>query len=267
VIESARSRLNVRISGQGSVPLVFAHGFGCDQTMWRFVAPAFEPDYRVISFDYAGHGGAATPSDPRKYGRLDAYASDVLEICRELEIEHGVFVGHSVSSIIGVLAANREPDRFDDLVMIGPSPRYINESGYIGGFERQDIEGLLDALASNYVAWSRTMAPVIMGRPDRPSLGEELTESFCRTDPAIATEFAKACFLSDNRLDLASVRQHCLVLQCSEDAIAPITVGRYVHQHLPDSEFVLLHATGHCPHLSAPDETIAAMRAFLQRRR
>ena len=261
---SVLRRHNVSVSGQGSVPMIFAHGFGCDQNMWRFITPAFEKDYRVVLFDYLGHGGSDRSAyDPKRYATLDGYASDVLDICRELEIEHGVFVGHSVSAMIGALASLREPERFDRLVMIGPSPCYINDGDYAGGFSRDDIDGLLDSLDSNYLGWSSAMAPVIMGRPDEPALGEELANSFCRTDPTIAKQFARATFLSDNRADLAGVRAHCLVLQCSSDAIAPETVGRFVHAQLPNSRFVQMEATGHCPNLSAPGETIAAMKAFL----
>jgi sigma-B regulation protein RsbQ len=232
--------------------------------MWRYITPAFEQDYRIILFDYLGHGQSDVGAyDPVKYRTLDAYASDVLDICRQLDVRHGVFVGHSVSAMIGVRAAVREPDRFDRLVMIGPSPRYIDDTGYIGGFSREDIDGLLESLDSNYLGWSSSMAPVIMGNPERPELGAELTGSFCRTNPEIAKDFARVTFLSDNRADLARVRARSLVLQCASDVIAPEAVGRFVHDQLPDSDLVLMQATGHCPNLSAPDETIAAMKAFL----
>ena len=245
--------------------MVFAHGFGCDQNMWRLVAPAFEQDYRVILFDYLGHGGSDVSAyDPARYSTLDGYAGDVLAICRELNVEHGVFVGHSVSALVGAIAATRDPSRFERLVMIGPSPRYINDAGYVGGFERPDIDGLLDALDSNYLGWSSAMAPVIMGNSDRPQLGAELTASFCRTDPEVARQFARVTFLSDNRDDLRRVPVRTLVLQCTDDVIAPQAVGEYVHAQLPDSVLTVLRATGHCPHLSAPDETVAAVKAFLR---
>jgi sigma-B regulation protein RsbQ len=244
--------------------MVFAHGFGCDQNMWRDVAPAFEADYQVILFDYLGHGQSDRSGyEPHRYETLDGYADDVLGICAELKVEHGVFVGHSVSAMIGALAAAREPHCFDHLVMIGPSPRYINDDGYVGGFERADIEGLLDSLDSNFLGWSSTMAPVIMGNADRPELGAELTNAFCRTDPEVAKQFARATFLSDNRADLAKVPARTLVLQCSNDVIAPDAVGRFVAAQIPRAVFVQLDATGHCPNLSAPDETIGAIRAFL----
>jgi sigma-B regulation protein RsbQ len=258
------ARHNVHTFGKGEVPMVFAHGFGCDQNMWRFITPAFENNYRIVLFDYIGHGKSdASAYDRSRYETLDGYASDVLEICAALDVRHGVFVGHSVSAMIGALVTARDPDRFDTLVMIGPSPRYINDTDYVGGFTRPDIDELLESLESNYLGWSSTMAPVIMGRPDRPELGQELTNSFCRTDPAIARQFARATFLGDNRDDLSRVPARTLVLQCSQDVIAPDEVGRYVHRRLPNSVLVNMRATGHCPNLSAPDETIAAMRAFL----
>ena len=246
--------------------MVFAHGFGCDQNMWRFVAPAFESAYRVVLFDHVGAGRSdASAYDPHKYGTLDGYATDVLEICRRLDLADVIFVGHSVSAMIGVLAARREPTRFKALVMIGPSPRYINDADYVGGFSREDIEGLLTALESNYLGWSSAMAPVIMGNADRPELGQELTNSFCRTDPEIAAHFARVTFLSDNRQDLGSIRTPTLILQCSDDVIAPYTVGEYVNRQMPASQLVVMKATGHCPNLSAPDETIVAIGAFLDR--
>ena len=258
-------RHNVRVSGvPDGQPMVFAHGFGCDQNMWRFVAPAFEHRYRVVLFDYLGHGGSScSPEELERYGSLDAYAADLLGICRELDLRDVVLVGHSVSSMIGVLAANLDPDRFSKLVLVGPSPRYIDDGDYTGGFQESDIEGLLASLESNYLGWSSAMAPVIMGNSDRPALGEELEASFCRTDPALARQFARATFLSDNRSDLTRVRQPTLVVQCTNDAIAPVEVGEYVRDALPNGQLVLLEATGHCPHLSAPDETVAAVAQFV----
>jgi sigma-B regulation protein RsbQ len=246
-------------------PMVFAHGFGCDQNMWRYVAPRFEDDFRVVLFDHVGAGGSDVASyDPARYSSLAAYAEDVLEICRELDLRDVIFVGHSVSAMIGALAAAEEPDRFDKLVMVGPSPRYIDDVGYVGGFTESDITELLDSLASNYLGWSSAMAPAIMGNPDRPELGQELTESFCRTDPDIARQFAGVTFLSDNRADLQRVTTPTLVLQCTNDVIAPIAVGDYVRDNLPDAQLVLLDATGHCPNLSAPEETAHAIAAFVQ---
>jgi len=259
------ARNNVTVQGPPDAPpMLFAHGFGCDQHMWRHVAPAFAADHRVVLFDHVGAGGADPAAwDPERYASLDGYATDVLEICAALDLTGVVFVGHSVSAMIGVLAAGREPDRFAKLVLVGPSPRYVDDEGYRGGFSREDIEGLLESLDSNFLGWSSAMAPVIVGNPDRPELGEELTNSFCRTDPEIAQHFARVTFLSDNRADLAGVRAPALVLQCADDVIAPAAVGEYVHAQLPGSTLVRMRATGHCPNLSAPDETIAAIRAFL----
>jgi sigma-B regulation protein RsbQ len=258
-------RNNVQLSGRETgTPMVFAHGFGCDQNMWRFVTPAFEDEYRIVLFDHVGAGKSDLSAYNRtKYGSLQGYARDVLDICRELDLTRAVFVGHSVSAAIGMLAAIEEPERFEALVLVGPSPCYINDEDYVGGFSREDIEGLLESLDSNYLGWSSAMAPVIMGNPDRPELGAELTNSFCRTDPAIARHFAHVTFLSDNRTDLPKVKVRSLILQCSEDAIAPQCVGEYVHRNLPGSELVLLKAVGHCPNLSAPEETIAAIKRFL----
>jgi sigma-B regulation protein RsbQ len=257
-------RNNVRISGQGSKAMLFAHGFGCDQNMWRFMAPAFEHEYQVVLFDHVGAGRSDISAYNReKYGTLDGYASDVLEICEELGLKDVILVGHSVSAMIAVLAAKRQPARFGALVLVGPSPRYIDADGYTGGFSRADIEELLNSLDSNYLGWSSAMAPAIMANPDRPELGQELTNSFCRTDPEIARRFARVCFLADNRDDLPHLRVPALVLQCTDDIIAPAVVGEYVHRHLPGSTLVRMNATGHCPNLSAPEETVAAIKAYL----
>ncbi|HEX2048021.1 MAG TPA: alpha/beta hydrolase [Acidimicrobiales bacterium] len=262
---TALARNNVRVTGnQSGQPILFAHGFGCDQNMWRYVTPAFEDDYRIVLFDHVGAGRSDHSAySPEKYSTLAGYADDVLEICDELALSAVVFVGHSVSSMIGVLAAARDPGRFDKLVLVGPSPRYVNDESYVGGFTREDIEELLDSLDSNYLGWSHAMAPVIMGVPERPELGEELTNSFCRTDPEIARHFARVTFLSDNRADLSTVTVPTLVLQCSADVIAPPSVGEYVHRAIPDSRLVVMAATGHCPNLSAPEETVSAIKSFL----
>jgi len=258
-------RNNVKVTGRSDGrPMIFAHGFGCDQNMWRFVAPAFEDGHRVVLFDHVGAGDSdLTAYDAERYGSLEGYAADVLEICAALDLSDAVFVGHSVSTIVGVLAAARDPQRIGKLVLVGPSPRYIDDHGYTGGFSREDIEELLESLDSNFLGWSSAMAPAIMGNPGRPELGAELTESFCRMEPEIASRFARVTFPSDNRADLPAVRVPTLVLQCSDDAIAPRAVGEFVHREIPDSTFVQLAATGHCPNLSAPEETIDAIRAFV----
>ncbi|WP_179950921.1 alpha/beta fold hydrolase [Xylanimonas oleitrophica] len=244
--------------------MVFAHGFGCDQSMWRLVAPAFEADHHVVLFDHAGAGGAHPDAyDAERHATLDGYADDVVDLLDELALGPVVFAGHSVSATIGILAAARRPDLFERLVLVGPSPRYIDDDGYRGGFSAEEIDELLATMETNYLGWSAVMAPAIMGNPDRPELGSELTELFCRTDPKVAHRFARATFLSDNRADLAAVRTPSLVVQCREDVIAPVEVGRYVHENLAGSEFALIDAVGHCPNLSAPDELVGAMREYL----
>ena len=259
------SRNNVRVLGRGTQPMLFAHGFGCDQNMWRLLTPAFEDDYRIVLFDYVGSGRSDVRAyDPVRYGTLDGYAQDVLDIVQALDLRDVVLVAHSVSSMVAVLAANQEPERFDRLVLIGPSPRYINDDPYVGGFEQADIDGLLEMMDRNFIGWANFLAPAIMKNPDRPELGEELTSSFCSTDPVVARRFAEATFLSDNRADLPRVRIPSLILQCSEDMVAPLEVGEYLHRELAGSTLRVMQATGHCPHMSHPEETIRLMREYLQ---
>ncbi|MDF6017670.1 alpha/beta hydrolase [Streptomyces sp. JH34] len=263
-----RKRNRVSVTGREGGPVVMlAHGFGCDQNLWRLVAPELEKHFRVVLFDHVGAGLSDVSSwSPERYSTLDGYVQDVIELCRELDLGPLTFVGHSVSSMIGVLAAVQEPELFDGLVLLTPSPSYIDDGDYRGGFSEEDIEELLESLASNYLGWSATMAPVIMGNPDRPELGEELTNSFCRTDPEIARVFAKVTFLSDNRADLAKVRVPTLIAESARDTLAPREVGAYVHRQIPGSRLVTLDSTGHCPQLSAPEETTEAIIAFVQGR-
>ncbi|MDF9817012.1 sigma-B regulation protein RsbQ [Streptomyces sp. SPB162] len=263
-----RSRNNVTITGPAEGPVVvLAHGFGCDQNMWRLIVPALAKQYRVVLFDYVGSGGSDLSAWSReRYSSLAGYAQDVVEVCEELDLRQAVFVGHSVSAMVGVLAARSAPERIGALVMVAPSPRYIDDGDYRGGFSAQDIDELLDSLESNYLGWSSVMAPVIMGNPERPELGQELTNSFCATDPDIARVFARTTFLSDSREDLKDVTVPTLVLECSQDAIAPREVGAYIHAAIPSSRLVTLDATGHCPQLSAPEATREAMLDFLARR-
>ncbi|MEU7381982.1 MULTISPECIES: alpha/beta hydrolase [unclassified Streptomyces] len=258
-------RNNVTVTGnpQGRT-VVLAHGFGCDQNMWRLTVPALVENYRIVLFDYVGSGGSdpSTFSEDR-YASLDGYARDVVEIGEALDLRDAVFVGHSVSAMIGVLAAGMVPERIGALVMVAPSPRYIDEDGYRGGFSAEDIDELLASLESNYLGWSAAMAPVIMGNAERPELGNELKNSFCATDPDMARVFARATFLSDSRDDLKSVTVPTLVLECTEDVIAPREVGAFVQRAIPGSKLVTLDATGHCPHLSAPGATNEAITDFL----
>lgn len=258
-------RNNVTVMGDPrDRPIVFAHGFGCSQHVWRHVVPAFLTDYRVVLFDHVGAGGSDRSAYSfAKYDSLHGYAGDLLEILDDLGLQDAVYVGHSVSGMIGVLAVQRDPSRFGALVLVNPSPRYTNADGYEGGFEREDIDAVLDDLDSNYFGWSSVMADAMMANPDRPELGAELTQNFCSTDPTIARHFAHVTFLSDNRADLASVTLPTLVVQCSSDIIAPSTVGRFVHEQIAGSTLVTLAATGHIPNLSAPDELSAAILGYL----
>ncbi|MCB8877965.1 alpha/beta fold hydrolase [Acidisoma silvae] len=244
--------------------MVFGHGFGCDQHMWRYVAPAFEEEFRTVLFDQVGTGGSDIASyDSVKYADLSGYADDLVEICQELQLHEAIFVGHSVGAMIGVLASVKAPDLFQKLVLIGPSPRYIDDGDYAGGFSSDQIDELLEFLGNNHMGWAETIAPAIMGNADRPELGEELKDSFCRLDPVIARDFARVTFTSDNRTDLQKVAAPTLILQCSDDFVASEAVGAYVHQQIPTSTLVQLRATGHCPNLSAPAEVIEAIRAYV----
>jgi sigma-B regulation protein RsbQ len=258
------NRNNVSQFGEGDRVIMFAHGFGCDQHMWAPVARQFASGFRVVLFDYVGAGKSDLSAyDPARYGSLDGYADDVVEIGRELDLTDAIFVGHSVSAMIGALASLKAPGMFSQLVMVGPSPRYIDDGEYRGGFSDSQIDELLEFLAENHLGWSAAMAPAIVGNPDRPELGAELENSFCSTDPDIARDFAGVTFRSDNRGDLSRITARTLILQCQQDIIAPIQVGEYVRDHIPNSEYRLLDATGHCPNLSAPDEVAAAIRAFV----
>jgi len=257
-------RNNVIVSGKGTDPMMFAHGFGCDQNMWRFVAPQFADAYQIILFDHVGAGQSDLNAfDYDKYKILDGYADDIVDIAKELNLKNIIFVGHSVSAMIGVIAANKSPELFKSLILVSPSPCYINDKEYIGGFSRSEIEELLEALSKNHLGWSLTMAPVIMGNPDRQELGDELADSFCRTDPTIAAHFARTTFLTDSRDIISSIQTPSLILQCDNDIIAPIQVGEYLQQNMNNSKLVYLDATGHCPNLSAPEQTVSAIKHFI----
>lgn len=249
-------------------PLLFAHGFGCDQTLWRFVAPAFKADHRVITFDYVGAGGSDRAAyDPEKYASLDGYAADVLEICQALDLRDVILVAHSVSAIIAILASIAEPERFSDLVLVAPSPRYLDElPGYRGGFAAADITGLLEMMDVNAMGWAAFLAPVVMGNPDRPHLASDLESTFCSIDPVMARQFAQVTFLADNRADLAKVTTPSLIVQCSNDAVAPMEVGAFMHRELTGSRLRVIEAIGHCPHVSHPEATIDAIRSYLAER-
>ena len=259
------ARNNVRVSGKGKQPMLFVHGFGCDQNMWRFLTPAFEDDYRIVLMDYVGCGKSDWAAySAERYGTLGGYVRDVLEVIEALDLRDIVFVGHSVSAVVGLLASIQAPQRFARHILIGPSPCYVNEGDYVGGFERKDIEGLLDMMEKNYIGWASFLAPVVMKNADQEDRVKELQESFCSTDPRITRNFATATFLSDNRADMPKVTVPSLVLQCSDDAIAPIEVGEYMGRVLTHSTYRLMQATGHCPHMSHPTETIALMKEYLE---
>lgn len=263
---SVLTRNNVTIRGFGSQPVLFAHGFGCSQQMWRFITPAFEEDYRVISFDYVGSGASQLSAyNAERYNNLNGYAQDVLDICLELDLHDIIFVGHSVSCMIGLLASLKATERFSRLIMIGPSPCYINDgAGYVGGFDRADIEELLLTMEMNYMGWANFLAPLVINDPAQPEMTQELAQSFCSTDPVIARQFAQVTFLSDNRSDIAKSVVPTLILQCTRDLIAPPQVGAYLHQNLAESQLTLLDEAGHCPHMSAPQETIRAIKTYLR---
>lgn len=263
------ARNNVKVRGQGQQTLLFAHGFGTDQSAWRQVAPAFESRYRIVLFDYVGSGNSDHGAYcAERYGTLSGYVQDVLDICDALDLRDVIWVGHSISSMIGVLASIREPQRFARLILVGPSPRYLNDPpDYEGGFERADIDELLDLMDRNYLAWASFLAPMVMQNPHQPELAQALEESFRRSDPAIARQFAKVIFLGDNRADLPRVTVPSLLLQCSDDATVPLCVGEYLHRHLPQSTLRVMGATGHCPHLSQPDETIRLIEEYLHETR
>lgn len=258
-------RNNVNVRGMGSQPMVFAHGFGCDQNMWRFIAPAFHDDYRLVLFDYVGSGKSDLKAyDPKRYSSLTGYAKDLLDVCEALDLTDVIVVAHSVSAMIAALAAREQPERFARIIMLGPSPCYLNDGEYTGGFERADIDGLLETMDRNYIGWANHLAPLVMNDPAHPELTTELVGSFCSTDPTIARRFAEVTFLSDNRMDLPHVRTPSLILQCSDDLIAPVAVGEYVHRHLPSSTLRVMQVSGHCPHMSHPEETIRFINEYLR---
>lgn len=258
-------RNNVVVRGQGRVPILFAHGFGCHQGMWRFVTPAFEPEHKVVLFDYVGAGRSDIKAyNAERYNDLNGYAEDIIEVCDGLDLKKFIFVGHSVSGMIGLLAAIKRPDLFATLVLVAPSPRYISDPpDYPSAFELSEVQELLATMEQNYIGWAKKFGPQMMQNPEQPELGAELTASFCATNPTIARQFAKVTFLSDNRSDLPKLHIPSLILQCADDLIAPQSVGDYVHHHIPGSTLVRLTATGHCPHLSAPQELITAIREYM----
>jgi len=264
LLTDVKVRNNVKIIGNGPVTLMFGHGFGCDQNTWQSIVPAFKEDYRIILFDYVGAGNSDLNAyDPDRYSSLEGYAQDLIDICTDLEIEDVVFIGHSVSSMIGLLAVKNAPSIFSKVVFIGPSPRYINDAGYHGGIDMNDLEELLEVMDSNYLGWSQMLAPSIIGNPDRPELGEALTTSFCSTNPEIAKRFARVTFLSDNREDLAYLSIPSLTIQCQHDFLTSQAIAEYIQDHTQNNQIVMLKSSGHCPHLSDPAGVINAIQSFI----
>jgi sigma-B regulation protein RsbQ len=258
-------RNNVTFHGEGTQVMLMAHGFGCDQNMWRFITPAFSSKYKIVLFDHVGCGKSDISAyDYKKYASLEGYADDIVEICESLNLKNVILIGHSVASMMALLAANKAPHLFDTLILVGPSPRYINDETYYGGFDEADINELLESLDSNYLGWSSAITPVIMGNADKPELSNELANSFSQSDPEIAKHFANVTFLGDNRKDLLKLTTRTLILQCASDVIAPEAVGKYVNEHAQNSTILFMEATGHCPHMSAPKETVELVTKFLE---
>ncbi|PID23624.1 alpha/beta fold hydrolase [Sporosarcina sp. P7] len=258
-------RNNVKVTGKGDKTILFAPGFGCDLNVWSLTAPYFEDDFQVVLFDYVGSGQSDYQAySAEKYQDLHGYAQDVLDVCHALELKEVIFVGHSVGGIIGTLAAIQQPDLFEHLILIGPSPYYLNEiPDYYGGFEKEDLEGLIQMMDMNYIGWANYLAQVIMKNPERPELSQQLENNFCSTDPEVAHRFAIATFFSDHREDIKKVLVPSLILQCSDDSIAPVEVGHYMHRHLQNSTLKIMDATGHCPHMSHPEETVQLISHYL----
>ncbi len=264
MIPDVIKRNNVTIHGEGKQVMLMAHGFGCDQNMWRFITPAFSSKYKIVLFDHVGCGKSDISAyDYKKYASLEGYADDIVEICESLNLKNVILIGHSVASMMGLLAANKAPHLFDALIMVGPSPRYINDETYYGGFDEADINELMESLDSNYLGWSSAITPVIMGNADKPELSKELANSFCQSDPEIAKQFANVTFYGDNRKDLLKLTTRTLILQCASNVITPEAVGKYVNEHTQNSTILFMEATGHCPHMSAPKETVELMTKFL----
>ncbi len=250
--------------GEGDQSIILAHGFGCNQNVWRHLVAAYKSKYKLILFDFVGAGQSDLSAyDSKRYSSLEGYAKDVLEIIEALNIKNALYIGHSVSCMIGVKAAIAQPSYFSKLIFVSPSPCYINDEEYIGGLDKEDLNNLLELMDSNYLGWSSLLAPQVMGNTDQPELGEELVANFCATDPDIAKEFARVTFLSDNRTDLENIQTESLTLQCFNDILAPLAVGYYIEKKAKGNTLKILQATGHCPHMSAPEETIAAISAYI----
>ncbi|WP_339922223.1 alpha/beta hydrolase [uncultured Cyclobacterium sp.] len=259
-------RNNINVFGEGTKVLLFAHGFGCDQNAWKYMVNFFTKEYKLILFDYVGAGKSDLATyDSRKYSSLDGYANDITEICDALELRNAIFIGHSVSCIIGALVSIKRPDVFEKLVFIGPSPCYISKGDYKGGFDQETIDALMEVMEEDYISWARSIAPNIMDSQNGKELTSELADGFCSIDPEIAKQFARVTFLSDNRQDLPLIPVNSLTIQCSDDMIAPVSVGQYIHKNVPNNTLKIIDAKGHCPHMSHPKDTAHAIRNFLEK--
>ncbi|MYL23199.1 alpha/beta fold hydrolase [Halomonas alkaliantarctica] len=267
VDESAyiRRRNNVTVRGQGERTLMLAHGFGCDQKMWRFLIPRLERHYTLVLFDYVGSGNSDTSAfDVERYARLEGYAQDILDICEALSLKDVTLIGHSVSSIIGLIACETAPERFSRLVMIAPSPSFQNHPpDYYGGFEQEDLQDLLDLMDMNYIDWANYLAPLVMDKQNGDTLVNELSDSFCSIDPVAAKTFAQATFTADYRHILPDTPCPTLIVQSKHDALAPQHIGHYMHDVMPHSTLLMIDTVGHCPHMSHPRQVLDAVLDFL----
>lgn len=258
-------RNNVRIIGEGEQTIICAHGFGCEQSMWQYIAPSFTEKYKLVLFDYVGAGlSDLSAYSTDKYATLDGYKQDVLDLVDGLQLENSIFIGHSISSMIGMLAAIERPEIFEKIIMIGPSPCYLNKSdGFQGGFEESDVWELLELMEINFSGWASYMAPTTMGDDATQELKDGLRDVFVSTNPKIAREFAEVTFFSDYRSRLSELTVPTLIVQCSEDSIVPLHVGEYLHENLGNSELKVMQAKGHYPHISHPVETVELITNFL----
>lgn len=262
---SIERKLNARVKGDGSPTLVFIHGYGCDQNMWRFVAPAFADRHRCLLYDLMGMGGSDYSSyDLSNYASLEAHAGDLEALLDAMDIKDAVLVGHSVGATIACLTALRGSERIRALALVAPSPSFINDGDYVGGFDRESIEGLIGLMEQNFLGWTEQVAPVISGQEADGATTEELSESFCRTDPKIAKHFGRVTFLADHRKEMSQVALPTLILQCRADALAPVEVGQWLEARMAQGRMEIIEATGHCPHMTDPEKTIGALRGFLE---
>lgn len=258
-------RNNVNIIGKGEKTIVFGHGLACDQKIWDTILPYFEEDYQIVLYDYVGSGDSDFSAfDTERYSTMHGYAKDLLEILEAIDVGEVIFVGHSVSAMIGILASIEKPEYFENLILIGSSPRYLNEHpNYHGGYDESDIEELITMMEMNFSGWATLAAANFMNNPDRPLLTEQLIEVYNEEDPAMMKSFAEVVFLSDHRQDLPEVTIPSLIMQCSEDSIVPLESAEYLHKHLKNSKLIVMEATGHYPQISYPEETVNTILEYI----